>query len=223
MPRGVSANEPEGQAQGESVQPAEVMDPATAPVEVAAEPPEPPEPDDWRKRETLRSALAQIAVAAVILAGLVAFRYVRATTRIEDAQQVQGARALASSDAPRDLQAAVARLQPAVGRGVAEASALAARVHVELWRTHGLVEHEGPAREQLALAERADVPSEERYAARALVLLMDGKPGEVEALCGEVERRGGRAPWLSHALGRALQARGDFGGAAGEYQRAVEA
>src|SRR5262245_55005876 len=112
MPRAVSANEPDGQAQGGSVQPAERMDPATAPVEA-----EPPEPEDWRKRETLRSALAQIAVAAVILAGLVAWRYVRATTRIEDAQQVQAARALASSDSPRDLLGAVAQLQPAVGRG----------------------------------------------------------------------------------------------------------
>ncbi|HEY8207577.1 MAG TPA: hypothetical protein VIG99_08855 [Myxococcaceae bacterium] len=215
----MSANEPGGQVQGETVGP-EPMDPATGPVEVE---PEPPEPDDWRKRETFRSAMAQIAVAAVILAGLVTWRYLRAVQRNEDAQQVHGLRVLAASDDPKDLQGAVTQLQPVVGRGIPEAIALSARLHVELWRTHGLPEHERPAREQLALAERADVPNEERYAARALVLLMDGKPGDAETLLRDVEHRGGQAPWLSYALGRALQARGDFRGAAGSYQRAMEA
>jgi predicted Zn-dependent protease len=211
----MSVNEPDAGGVAEPVEPVES---ATAPVEV-----EPPEPEDWRRRERFGSALAQIAVVAVLLAGLVAWRYHRATERIADAEQVQAARELARSDAPEELLGALKALEPPAARGVREANALSARLHVELWRTHGLTEHEGPAREQLALAERADAPSEDRYAARALVLLMDGKAAEAEALYRDVERRGGQAPWLSYALGRALQARGDFRGAAGWYQRAVEA
>src|SRR4051812_27752013 len=121
MPWPVSANEPVGQVQ-------EPMDPAMAPVEVE---PEPPEPDDWRRRETLRSALAQFAVAAVLLAGLVTWRYFAAFQRIQDAQQVHAIRTLASSDDPKALQGAVKEIQPAVGRGVPEAIALSARLHVE--------------------------------------------------------------------------------------------
>src|SRR6478752_986093 len=100
MPRPVSANEPGGQVQVEPIGP-EPTDPATAPVEVEPEPPEPPEPEDWRRRETLRSALAQIAVAAVLLAGLVTWRYFAALQRIQDAQQVHAVRVLAAGDDPK--------------------------------------------------------------------------------------------------------------------------
>jgi len=215
MPRPVDANEPVPEAPGE------VEAEATAPVEV--DPPEPEDPPDWRRRETLRSALVQIAVAAVVLSGLVYWRYHRATVRVADAEQVQAARELARSDSPEDLAAALKALEPAVARGVREADALAARVHLELWRTHGLAEQEAPARQLLERAERADAANEDRYAARGLLLLADGKAAEAEVLYREVERRGGQSPWLSYVLGRARQARGDFREAAGAYQRAVEA
>lgn len=215
MPRPVSANEPLPE------EPAGVEAEGTAPVEV--EPPEPEEPPDWRRRETLGSALVQVAVAAVLLSGLVYWRYHRATVRIADAEQVQAARELARSDAPEDLLAALKALEPASARGVREANALSARAHLELWRTHGLVEHEAPAREQLERAEQADAANEDRYAARALLSLVDGKAAEAEVLYREVERRGGQSPWLSYVLGRTRQARGDFREAAGAYQRAVEA
>ncbi|HYV45018.1 MAG TPA: hypothetical protein VFA20_09160 [Myxococcaceae bacterium] len=214
----MSANEPVPEAPEAA---AEMEVEATAPVEV--EPPEPEDPPDWRRRETLRSALVQIAVAAALLSGLVSWRYHRATVRIADAEQVQAARELARSDSPEDLAAALKALEPPVARGVREANALAARVHLELWRTHGLAEHEAPARAELERAEQADAANEDRYAARGLLLLADGKAAEAEALYREVERRGGQSAWLSYVLGRARQARGDFREAAGAYQRAVEA
>src|SRR3954470_20765702 len=111
MPRPVSANEPVPEAPGA----AEVEAEATGPVEV--EPPEPEEPPDWRRRETLPSAMVQIAVAAVLLSGLVYWRYHRAAVRIADAEQVQAARELARSDSPEDLAAALKALEPAVARG----------------------------------------------------------------------------------------------------------
>src|SRR4051812_44968064 len=101
MPRPVSANEPLPEVESE------VEGEATGPVEV-----EPPEPPDWRRRETLGSALVQIAVAAVLLSGLVYWRYHRATVRIADAEQVQAARELARSDSPEDLVAALKALEP---------------------------------------------------------------------------------------------------------------
>ncbi|HVE86430.1 MAG TPA: tetratricopeptide repeat protein [Myxococcales bacterium] len=208
-PAGKPEPEPEPEAEVPPVQPVPDVEPAPAP--------------DWKRRESLGSALAQIAVAAVLLGAGVFWRYHRAEVRLSDAAQVKAARTQASSDAPEDLKAALAALKPAAARGVREANALSARLNLELWRTHGLAEHQAPAREALALAEQADAPTEDRYAARALVLLQEGKAGEAEALYRDVERRGGQSPWLSYALGRALQQQGDGPGAAGAYQRAVEA
>ncbi|MFZ5471038.1 MAG: tetratricopeptide repeat protein [Myxococcota bacterium] len=171
-----------------------------------------PKQRDWKRRESFGSAVAQIAVVGLLLAGAVYFIYARGTKKKETTERLKEARALALRDNPKDLRAALAKLDELfeIDSSNADALAVAAGLHTELWLIHKVPGEDAKAKELLVKAEAKESNAEERYASRALHLLAEGKAAEADAYIDELRKKGASSARLWHAVGRAQQELGNL-------------
>jgi tetratricopeptide (TPR) repeat protein len=180
---------------------------------------------DWRRRESLPSALVQVAVVAVLLAGGVTYLVHRGQVRQQTDARMKEARALAQRDNPADLDKALVELEAlfVLDAKAGDAHALAADVYTRLWLEHGRAEAEAKAREHLMRAEALESRSGERYGARVQHLLATGNTAEADRYLEGLKAQGAKSPKLSLAEARALQARGLLVEARQAFARASEA
>ncbi|MBI3185245.1 MAG: tetratricopeptide repeat protein [Myxococcales bacterium] len=158
---------------------------------------------DWKKRESFGSALVQIALVAVILAGAVYFIYQRGAKRELIAKHLKEARTYAMRGNPKDLQKALAEVDEVfkVDSAAPDGLALAADIHTQLWLVHKVPGAEAKAKDFLQRAEAAESRSDERYGTRALHLVAEGKHKDAEKLIEELRKKGANSPrlWLANA------------------------
>ncbi len=165
---------------------------------------------DWRRRESLPSALVQVLVVAVLLAGGVTYLVHRGKVRQQTDARMKEARALAQRDNPADLDKALGELEAlfALDAKAGDAHALAADVYTRLWLEHGRGEAESKAREHLVRAEALESRSGERYGVRVRHLLATGKADEARRALETLKTQGASSPKLWLAEAQALQAQG---------------
>ncbi|QRK04662.1 tetratricopeptide repeat protein [Archangium violaceum] len=180
---------------------------------------------DWRRRERLPSALVQVGLVAVLLAGAVTYVVHRGSVRQQVQARMKAARTLAQRDNPADLRKALAELEALfqVDSDARDAQALAAEVNLRLWLEHRQADAEAGTREHLARAEALDSRSGERYGTRAMLLLAEGKPAEAEKYLEDLKTQGAKSPKLALAEAQALLARGRLLDARQAFARASEA
>ncbi len=179
---------------------------------------------DWKRRESLTSALVQLGVVAVLLAGAVAYFVHRGGVRKETEERMRAARASAMRGNPADLGQAMKELEALLQLDAKsrDAQALAADIQTVLWLEHRQPGADAKAREYLARAEELDSRSGERYGAKALHLLAEGKAAEAEKYLEDLKSQGANSPKLTLARALALQARGDLFGARQAFAKAAE-
>jgi predicted Zn-dependent protease len=177
-----------------------------------------------RRRESLTSALVQVGVVAVLLAGAVTYVVHRGSVRQQTETRMKAARAAAQRDNPEDLRKALAELEALfqLDADARDARALAAEVNARLWLEHRQPEAEAHAREHLARAEALDSRSGERYGARAMLLLAEDKAAEAEKYLEELKAQGAKSPKLALAEAQVLLARGRLSDARQAFARASE-
>ena len=177
-----------------------------------------------RRRESLTSALVQIGVAAVLLAGVVTYVVHRGSVRQQTEERMKAARTAAQRDNPEDLRKALAELDSLfhLDEDARDARALAAEVNARLWLEHRQPESEARAREHLARAAALDSRSGERFGAQALMLLAEGKTAEAEKYLEELKTQGAKSPKLALAEAQVLLARGRLSDARQAFARASE-
>jgi tetratricopeptide (TPR) repeat protein len=183
---------------------------------------------DGQRRESLTSALAQVALVAVLLGAAVTYVVHRGRVRQETDTRLKAAQALAQRGNPADLEKALAELDALfkVEADVYSAHTLAADLHATLWLEHRKEGSETKAREHLAQAEALESKDVERYGARvvrAWVLLAEGKAAEADQALKVLRDRGANNPKLWLAQARTQQALGNLQGARQAYSRAMEA
>jgi tetratricopeptide (TPR) repeat protein len=180
---------------------------------------------DGRRRESLTSALVQVGVVALVLAGAVGFLVHRGGVKQQVEARMRAARLAAQRDNPADLNKALAELQALfqLDADAKDAQALAADVNTRLWLEYRQPEAEAKAREHLARAEALDSRSGERHGAKALVLLAEGKAAEAEQYLEGLKTQGAKSPKLALVEAEALRARGRLSEARLAFARASEA
>ncbi|NNB96088.1 tetratricopeptide repeat protein [Corallococcus exiguus] len=179
---------------------------------------------DWKRREGLGSALAQIGVVAVLLAAGVAWYVHQGQVRQEVDAHLRTARSAVLKGNPSDLAMAQQNLEAlfALAPDSRDARALAADLQAELWLTHHQPGAEAKAREQLERAETLGSRSGERYGARALLLVGAGQTAEAHKLLEELKSQGANSPRLTLAQARLLQKEGHLSEARQAFARAAE-
>jgi tetratricopeptide (TPR) repeat protein len=182
---------------------------------------------DWKRRESLASALAQVALVAVLLGAAVTYVVHRGRVRQETDTRLKAAQALAQRGNPADLERALKELDAlfSVDPKVYGAHALAADLQAELWLEHHQPGAEEKVREHLARAEALESKDVERYGARvvrARMMLAEGKAAEADQVLQALRDRGASNPklWLAHA--QTLQALGNLQAARQAFSRAVD-
>lgn len=185
-------------------------------------------PRDWKRRESLGSALTQVGVVAVLLAAALYFHVQRGRVKEELDTRMKSARTLAQRGNPEDLQAALKELDGvfALDANAYDAHVLAADLQSSLWMEHGVVAAESLTREHLQRAENLETAGSGRYGTkvvRAEMLLHEGKAEEAASTLVALEAQGAGSPKLLVALGRAHQARGNLVEARQAFSRAMEA
>ena len=179
---------------------------------------------DWKKRESLPSAMIQVAVTTVVLAGGVLFYVQRGQHKKEVADRLKEAKASALKDNPADLQKALAGAQAILENepNSPYAVAFAADVETELWLVHKVPGADAKAREFSDRAESLNSTSEDRYAAKILQFIAEGKPAEAEAYGEELRKRGASSPKLWYGLAEAFRAQGNMDLERQSFQQATD-
>jgi tetratricopeptide (TPR) repeat protein len=179
---------------------------------------------DWKKRESLPSALVQVVLATAVLVAGVVFYVHRGTHRKEVADEIKAAREFALRDNPADLEKALHETEAilAVDPKAADALAFASDIETELWLTHQVQGAEAKARQFLASAEVSGRDYEDRYGSKALQLVADGKPAEAEQLVEDLRKRGASSGKLWFGLAYAYQAEGNLTLEKQAFNQAVE-
>lgn len=178
----------------------------------------------WKKRESFSQALVQIVVVGAILGGAVFFFYKRADTRKRVDELVKEARVTAIKSNPADLKKALGVVEQAldVDSSSADANALAAALHTQLWLEHKEAASEAKAKDYLAKAKSADAKSEDRYGTEALLLLAAGDPKKADEFVEDLRKQGASKGRLFYAQGLAQWREGNLSLATTSLRTAID-
>lgn len=167
---------------------------------------------DWKKRESLPSALIQIVLVGALLAGAVWFVVGRGNRKKEVGDKLKEAKIVAIKDNPADLRKAIGLAEDVlkIDGSAPEVLATLASLHTELWLTHREMSAEAKAKEYLEKAEKADSKSEDRYGTKALHILASGKAKEADEFVEELRKKGASTAKLSYAQALALKQQGNL-------------
>ncbi len=169
---------------------------------------------DWKKRESLPSALIQILLVGALLAAAVWFVYSRGTKKKDVSERLGAAlRLVEIKDNPADLKKALSMMDEILKSDSDSPDVLAAKAYLltELWLVHKDPSAETAAKETLAKAEKADDKSrDDRYAAHALQIVAAGKAKEADDYVEELRKRGASTAKLAYAQALALKAMGNL-------------
>ncbi len=167
---------------------------------------------DWKKRESLPSALIQIAVVGAILALAVVLIYKRGTTKKELGELVKQARATAMRGNPNDLRKGLALAEEALAKDSShpEALAVAASINTDLWLQHADAAAEPKAKDFLERAKKADAKVEERFGAEALHMIANGQANQAATFIEELRKKGANSAKLTYAQALAFKAQGQL-------------
>src|SRR5689334_1772443 len=167
---------------------------------------------DWKKRESLPSALIQIVLVGALLAAAVWFVVGRGNRKKEVADRLKDAKMVAIKDNPNDLTKAAAQAEEILKLDATSPEVLAslASIHTELWLVHRIKESEAKAKDFLDRAEKADSKSEDRYGSKALHILASGKAKEADEFVEDLRKKGASTAKLAYAQALALKAQGNL-------------
>jgi tetratricopeptide (TPR) repeat protein len=179
---------------------------------------------DWKKRESFTSAMVQILIVAVVLAGAVYFFVQRGTRKKEISDRLQEARITAIRDNPGDLKKASDGLAAIfeLDDSSKDALALAADIETQRWLVHHEAGSEQKARELLKKAESLDSRTEERFGNAILHKIADGNAAEAEQYAEELRKQGASSAKLWNALGQAYQELGQLAMARQAFSQATD-
>lgn len=181
-------------------------------------------PGSWKKRESLRSALMQVGIVALVLAAAVFIKYRSGANKRELSELMQTARSAAIKGNLSDVKKAVASVDEALAKdsSAGDPNALAAALHTDLWLLHHEAGAEAKAKEYLEKAKKADSKTEDRYGVEAQHLLAAGDAKGAEAFVEELRKRGGSGARIYLAQAMALKAQGNLPLARAAYTAAMD-
>lgn len=167
---------------------------------------------DWKKRESLPSALIQIVIVGALLAAAVWFVVGRGNRKKEIGDRLKEAKIVAIKDNPADLKKAIGMAEEILqlDSTAPEVLATLATLHTQLWLVHREPGHDGKAKEYLEKAEKAESKSEDRYGTKALHILAAGKPKEAEDFIEDLRKKGASTAKLAYAQALALKAQNNL-------------
>lgn len=176
-------------------------------------------------RESAGKVFLQLFILAAVLAGGFAFYY----QRVQVQKKAQGiavtARDKLMRDTPKDFFDAekdLAEVLKLDSKHEFSVSSLA-EMNALLWGEYGLADREGPANDWAGKADAMNARIDERFAARALILLYKGKAQEAVDYILAQNKSGALVGARMHdAVGRALRAQGKIDAALKEFKTAKE-
>lgn len=173
---------------------------------------ETPKSGDWKKRESLGSAMVQVAVVALVLGVGVFLTYRSGANKRELSELMQSARGAAVKGNVGDLKKALQSTEAALARdsSAGDPTAMAAALYTDLWLLHREPGAEAKAKEYLEKAKKVDAHTEERYGVEAQLLLVGGNPKGAEDFVEDLRRKGGSGARIYLAQAQALKARGNL-------------
>lgn len=169
-------------------------------------------PKDWKRRESLGSALAQIALVAVMLALTVYVVYRRGTARRDLAEVMREARVKALNGNRAELRAALGLLEGALklDPDAADPNALGAALWIDLFLEHGEPGAKAKATELFDRAKKAGAHGDERFGVEAQLRLEAGDPAGVVSFVEGLRKQGGSGARLFLAQAQALKTQGNL-------------
>jgi tetratricopeptide (TPR) repeat protein len=167
---------------------------------------------DWKKRESLGSAMVQIIGVGVVLFGAVFFLYQRNETKKKIDELFKRAAVEAQKGNPADLKKAAATVDEGLAVDAASPSllSLGALINTTLWVDYKEGSAEGKAKEQLAKIKAADVQREDRFVAEAMQLVASGQAAQADEFIESLRKKGAGGPKLANAQARAQKGIGNL-------------
>ncbi len=170
------------------------------------------EETNWKKRESLGSALVQIVLVGALLAGVVYFVVNRGNVKKEVADLLKDARAEAVKGNLSNIKKAIGIAEEALAKDDASAdvNAFVAAEYIDLWLQHKEAGAEAKAKEYLAKAVAAEGKSGDRFGVEAMLLVAAGKNKEAEDFVEELRKKGASHARIYYAQALALANQGNL-------------
>lgn len=166
----------------------------------------------WKKRESFGSAMIQILIVGLVLAGVVWFVYKRGSNKKEIAELLTQSRVAASKGNRDDVKKALTSVEEALSKdgNSPDANALAATFYTDLWLIHAEPGAEAKAKEYLEKAKKAESQSEYRYGTEALHMIAAGNNKGADDFIEELRKKGGNGARLFLAQATAQRNQGNL-------------
>ncbi len=182
------------------------------------------EPTNWKKRESLGSALVQIFIVGALLSAAVYFVVNKGNTKKEIAELLKDARAEAVKGNLANVKKAISTASEALEKDAnsPDVNAFIAAEHADLWLQHKEAGAEAKTKEFLEKAKAADSKSGDRYGVEALQLLAAGKNKEAEDFVEDLRKKGASHARIFYAQALALKSLGNLKLAATAFRAASD-
>ncbi|MDF1563017.1 MAG: tetratricopeptide repeat protein [Deltaproteobacteria bacterium] len=175
-------------------------------------------------RESFGKASIQIIIATGLFMGALYFywNHVQVQEQVRDlASQAKDAM---MRDNPADLAKAQTLLDEALGldSGHKYVVATKALINARLYQEYGIESAKAVANDFSGQAEKKDVQKQERYGAKGILMVAEGKYAEAETYLVDIVNQGGRGASIFEGLGLAQRYQGKLGDARKSLRAAAE-